>query len=601
MKYDVGDGDGPTSSTARGFWPIEDYVALGDGRSIALVTPSGSADWWCVPNIDSPATLDRLIDQRGGYFSVRPDCAFEIDRRYRPNSNVVESIIRTKSGSARVVESLNSSMAGRLPWTEFARRVEGLTGEVHFRVRLHLSTHFGSASPWLQQSPNGCIFHVGTTLGLLRFSDNVSLTREADQSLEAIFTVTVGERAIVAVLAGADEPLGVPPIEEIDRRIDLSDTAWAEWAENIRYEGLHKDLVIRSALTLKLLLFSPSGAIAAAGTTSLPEKLGGSKNWDYRYAWIRDAAYTVNAFLRLGIVPEAKAAFTWLMHRIGEHGARVVYTLDGKIVARQLELDDVRGYENSQPVVIGNQATSQHQHGVYGDIFETAALFVRLGNILDQKSARLLAGLADECADHWRQKDAGIWELTEPQHYTMSKISCWQALARACELAEDGHIPRDCLSRWKREHQRIASWVDEHCWSTDKSAYTFYPDTDRLDASIALAVRFGFPNQKRLEQTLQAIQSELGTGSFTYRYTGADQEEGAFLACSFWIVEALAELGRYNEAEKRFSEVISGIAPSSGILSEMIDPKTGAHLGNTPQGLSHLALIHAACSVSMVK
>ncbi|APT59580.1 glycoside hydrolase family 15 [Roseomonas gilardii] len=589
----------PAESPPEGAgFPIQDYAALGDGRSVALITPDGAVGWWCVPNMDSPPLFDRLLDAgQGGYFQIRPEGAFEVERRYRPDSNILETLIATPDGRARVTESLNSSLAGRLPWSELARRIEGLDGTVRFRIRAIFGTRGDTASPWLQPNPNGCVFHVGPLLGMMRCTPNIRILEEEDRSITATVTLSEGERATVAILAAEDEPLGVLPIEEIDARIDTSDEAWRSWAGDLRYDGPHREAVRRSALALKLLLYSPSGAIAAAATAALPERIGGDKNYDYRYAWIRDAAYTVNAFLRIGAMAESKAAFTWLMQRLGEHGPRVLYTLCGDKAPEARVIEALPGYRGSGPVVIGNAAAHQHQHGVYGDIFETAALFVGGGHIIDQRSARVLSGLADECADRWRQKDSGIWELEEPQHYTMSKISAWQALARAVELAEAGHLPSTCVPRWQRERDRIAAWIDAHCWSEKRRAYTFFPGTERLDASLTLAVRFGFDGRERLSSTLDAIRAELGRGALLYRYSGAEQEEGAFLACSFWMAEALAMLGRDAEAEAVFTGTLDAVAPGVGIMSEMVDPLTGDHLGNTPQGLSHLALIHAACTL----
>lgn len=334
----------------------------------------------------------------------------------------------------------------------------------------------------------------------------------------------------------------------------------------------------------------------AAGTSSLPERIGGTKNFDYRFAWIRDAGYTIEAFLAIGAQPEAKAAITWLLNRLGEHGPRVFYTLDGALgdYTRRVNLP---GYKNSPPVV-GNDARDQLQHGVFGDIFETARCFIDSGNILDSPSAMILAGLADQCADCWRQADAGIWELQETRHYTMSKISCWQALSRAIELADGGHLPTTCRERWDRERQRIQAWIEQHCWSERRQAYVFYPGTDRLDASVALAVRIGYPSPKRLRSTLEAVQAELGSGAFHYRYSQAYEEEGCFLACTFWIIEAWALLGECERGESAFHAAVKGLEHGVGIYSEMIDPSTGNFLGNLPQGLTHLAAMRAALAIS---
>lgn len=578
---------------------LEQYAALGDGRSVALVGPSGAVDWWCVPSLDSPPLFDRLLDDaHGGFFAVQPLEPFEVERRYRPDSNVLESVFTTKTGTARLTESMNSTLAGRLPWCELARRIEGLSGVVGFRIHIVFGTRTDTASPWLQHNQNGSIFHVGPLIGMVRCSPHVRVLREEDRTYEAEVELAAGERAVVAIVAGEDEPLGVPPIEDIDARIALSDTAWRSWAEDLRYAGAHRLLVRRSALALKLLLSSPSGAIAAAATTSLPERIGGDKNYDYRYAWVRDAGYTVNAFLRLGAIPESKAAFTWLIRRLGADNPKVCYTLSGGLVP-DVAAVDLPGYRGSRPVVTGNAAAKQHQHGIYGDIFETAALFVGAGHVLDQKTATVLTSLADQCADRWRLKDSGIWELEEPRHYTMSKISAWQALARAVELAARHHLPATGLPRWERERDRIAAFVNERCWSETKQAYTFYPGTDRLDASLVLAARFGFEGRERLSATCDAVRRELGRGPLLYRFSGAEQEEGAFVACSFWLVEALATLGRGGEAATLFADVLGLLEGGTGIFSEMVDPGTGAFLGNIPQGLSHLALIHAACSLEV--
>lgn len=588
------------NSTQRdnGFLPLEAYAALGNGRTVALSGADGSIDWWCVPSMDAPPLFDRLVSpDEGGCFVVAPDAPFTAEQRYREDSNVHETVFTTDEGKAVLVESLNSGPAGRLPWEELARRVEGIEGTVRFRFEVRFGTAADTVSPYLSHSANGIIFHAGRVLGMILTSDGVRREVEEDQRFAGSFTVSTGTREVVAIVAGRDEPLVIPDIAVIDDRIDVSDREWREWSEAVSYQGPHKAHVRRSALALKLLLYSPSGAIAAAATTSLPEGAGAGKNYDYRFAWVRDAGYTIKAFLRIGSEAEAKAALTWLIEQLVHNKTRVCYRLEGGPVPEVTEID-LPGYRGEKPVRRGNDAAIQHQHGIYGDIFETVAGFVAAGNILDNQSAMLLAELADECADCWRQKDSGIWELPEKRHFTMSKISCWQALARAVELAEGKHIPDNCRERWERERDRILEWVEDHCWSEERQAYLAYPGADGLDASVALAVRFGFDGRDKLEKTIRAIDKELKSGPLHYRYTGMDKQEHCFLACSFWMAEAKALLGHHEEAEKDFQAVLDLIDRSSGVYSEMAEAKTGAFWGNMPQGLTHLALIGAASTLA---
>ncbi|MDR6790007.1 GH15 family glucan-1,4-alpha-glucosidase [Sphingomonas sp. BE138] len=582
----------PAGMRSDGYLALEDYGALGDGRSVALSGADGSIDWWCVPNLDSPPLFDRLLDpEEGGRFVVAPADPFRVERRYLPESNVLETIFITADGRARMTESMNSGTAGRLPWAELARRIDGVDGTVRFHVEMRPGRRANGASPYQSTIGRHAVFHVGSVLGLLLHSDGVTVER-TDAAVTGAFAVAAGGREVVAIVAGEDEPLVVPTIAAIDERIDTSDAEWRDWSRCVQHDGAHRPAFIRSVLALKLLLFSPSGAIAAAATTSLPEGVGGKKNYDYRYAWVRDAGYTIKAFLAAGAQAEAKAAFNWLLKRLAEHGAAVCYTLDGERVPGLREIE-VPGYRRSAPVVVGNVATGQHQHGIYGDIFETASRFVECGNILDASSAELLSHLADQCADAWRKKDAGIWELEEPQHYTMSKISCWQALARAVELADEGQLPTTCRDRWARERDRIEAWIGEHCWSERRQAYVFYPGCERLDASLALAVRFRFDGRDRLEKTLDAIDAELGRGPYHYRYSGVEAEEGCFLACSYWMFEARALLGQRDRAAHALAALGSALDRGVGIMAEMADPRTGAFLGNLPQGLSHLAHVMA--------
>ncbi|WP_260929251.1 glycoside hydrolase family 15 protein [Novosphingobium sp. 9] len=584
------------SKRRNGYLPLADYAALGDGRSIALSGADGSIDWWCVPNMDSAPLFDRLLDGvKGGYFSITPREPFTATRHYRQDSNVFETEFITKSGRARLTEALNSGNAGRLPWTELARRIEGLDGEVRFDFAMRPSHRGDTASPYYSSIGKHTVFHVDRVLGLFIHDENVAC-EWSDDGVVGSLMLAKGERHTFAVVAGSDEPLVAPGIAEVDARIDTSDKEWRDWTRHVGIQGADRSVFLRSALALKLLLYSPSGAITAAATTSLPESFSAPKNWDYRYAWIRDAGYTIDAFLAAGAEAEAKAAFTWLLRQLRDYGPRVCYALTGGPVP-EATFWPLPGYRERGPVVSGNRAGEQIQHGVYGDIFETAARFVNCGNILDSASAELLAHLADACADRWRLPDAGIWELEEERHYTMSKISCWQALARAVELADQGQLPTTCRDRWKRERERIKAWIEENCWSEDLRAFVMYPGSGDIDASLALAVRFGFDGHERLRLTMEAIDRTLGADAFHYRYSGMDQEEGCFLACSFWMVEAWALLGERAKARERMDALTRSLAHGCGILPEMIDPVSGDFLGNLPQGLSHLAHLTALATL----
>jgi GH15 family glucan-1,4-alpha-glucosidase len=373
-----------TNGTRDDGLALDQYAALGDGRSVALVGADGSIDWWCVPNMDSQPLFDRLLDETsGGRFSVTPVEPFTVERRYRPDSNVLELTFTTATGSARVTDSLNSGISGRLPWSELARRVEGLDGQVAFRIESTVGDRLGRANPWREGSPHGDILHVDGVLVAFRSDDGVERRSERDDGIEARLVTFPGSKSIMAVLGSFNEPLILPPVNDIDARIDRSDQAWREWSGNLRVDEAYAPHVRRSALALKLLLFSSSGAIAAAATSSLPERIAGNKNYDYRYAWVRDVAYTIKAFLRVGATEEAKAAFSWLTATIRRHdgNVRTMYRLDGSLAPEEVALD-LQGYRDSRPVLQGNKARDQLQLSIFGDIMETAALFVAEGHIL---------------------------------------------------------------------------------------------------------------------------------------------------------------------------------------------------------------------------
>lgn len=593
----VRDGDDRRSVDVRdadGFAPIGDYGVLGDGRGAALVAADGAIDWWATPRLDSPPPFAAVLDpDRGGSIVLRPtDPAATASRRYLPNTNVLETMYSTSKGIVRVTDSLNSGSAGALPWSELARRVEGLQGSVEMVFAVIPGDGLRQWEPWTRDAARGPIVHAGTlTLGV-RCSPQIT-TRVGVDRVDATFVVAAGQRRIAAVVAADDDPLFLCEVESIDHRIDLTVASWQQWTTQIRWEGPGRDRIVRSALALKTLVNARTGAVAAAVTTSLPERIGGDKNWDYRFSWIRDAALTIDALAVLGLQEEVHAAVSWLLHAVNDNGpdVHVMYDLDGE-VPTEVRQPAVRGYRHSLPVMVGNDAATQTQLGVYGDLFGTVADWVFGGHVLDTRSARELADLADRCADTWRHDDAGIWELRTDRPYTSSKMNCWRALDAAARMAQAGHLTGSG-DRWHAAADTIMDWVNEHCWSESKQAYTFYAGTEDLDASVLLAAAFGFDRGTRMSSTIDVIGAELGVGALLYRYTGVHCEEQTFTACAFWRVHALACVGRREEAEDLFGR-LDTVANPLGLMSEMRVPGTAELAGNIPQALSHLAFIRAA-------
>jgi GH15 family glucan-1,4-alpha-glucosidase len=582
-----------------GYVPIEDYAVLGDGRSVALVASDGRIDWWPMPTIDCPPICAAILDPgSGGFFLLAPADPFDTVRRYLPGTNVLETVYTTASGSCRVTECLTVGKSGRLPWSELGRRVEGLTGRVGMTWEMRPGDRFGRARPWVSVRDGTPVVTVeDQMLAVIVSPDHQPSVRA--HSVSGGFSIGSGESTLVAAVATDDEPLYLPSPAEVDSRIGRTVRSWEEWTDAMDYRGPWAEEVIRSALVLKTLLYEPGGAIAAAATTSLPERLGGTKNWDYRYSWVRDSSFTVDALINLGLAEEVHASVSWLLDalRCSEPDLHVFYTLGGEVADGQTELD-VPGYQRSTPVRAGNSASNQIQLGTYGDFFDTMFRYVQGGHLLDKGSARLLADLADRCCDLWMSKDSGIWELPELEHYTISKIGCWTALDRAGWLAEAHQLPDDRLDRWKHEATEIAAWVGEHCWSDSQDSYTFYAGSEQLDAAVLLAGRTGFDRGPRLSSTIEAVRAGLGIeGSpLLYRYSGMEKEEGAFVACTFWMVDALVWSGDEERARSLMDDAVA-LTNDLGILAEQIDPVTGGFLGNVPQGLSHLALINAAHSL----
>jgi GH15 family glucan-1,4-alpha-glucosidase len=453
-----------------------------------------------------------------------------------------------------------------------------------------------TAAPWVHETVHGAVLRVESLTMAVRTLGAGEL-RTADRWIATTFTTAPGSRHLLGLVASYAEPLVLAAPEAIDQGVDRTVGNWEAWSDTFSWDGPWGDAVLRSALLLKQLLHAPTGSMVAAATTSLPEGRDGGKRWDYRYAWVRDSAYSLTALFRFGLREETQGAIAWLLATVRRHGPepRVFYSLTGE-PTDGVALRDVPGWRGTGPAASGNPAADQLQLGVYGDLFSLVALYVENGNVLDAEAGRMLAGIADLACDRWQVKDSGMWELAEARHHTTSKLGCWLALTKAVELAEAGQIPGD-PSRWRAEAQRIRDWVERNAWSEERGAYVWYPGTDELDASILLHAISGFDRGERMSRTLDVLRAELGSGPFLHRYSGAAEEEGAFLACSFWMVSALTLCGRRREACDLMDELMAA-ANDVGLLAEMIDPATGDLVGNLPQALSHLALVNAAITVA---
>jgi GH15 family glucan-1,4-alpha-glucosidase len=591
-----------------GYAPIRDYAVIGDGRTAALVALDGSVDWLCLPNVDSEAVFSRILDaEQGGCFELAPDAPFESERHYEADSNVLVTTFRTGSGTVRVTDALLLTDMPRLaPLRELSRKVDGLSGSVPMRWRVE--PRFGFASRrarfgWRHGRAFVDCGHDALAVSLW----NAGEAEQRGAGFEGRFELATGESAFLDVSATNREPAFLPSRDFVERALERTRRFWPEWSRRAAYDGPWGDEVRRGALVLKLLVFAPSGAIVAAPTTSLPEWIGGSRNWDYRYSWIRDASWTLDALLRLGYHEEAHAYFWWLMHasRLTQPRLQVLYCVDGSDRAPERALGHLDGYRHSPPVRVGNDAADQVQLDVYGSILQTVWLYVKEGGRLDKDTGKEIAKIADYVAEVWRRKDAGIWEVrSEPAHFTQSKGLCWVALDRACALAERGAIP-DRRESWRRKADEIKAFVEEHSWDAGRGTFVRAPDRRELDASLLTLSLLGFddPAAERIRGTVDAIRRELATGPLVCRYRGEDGvagEEGAFLTCSFWLADALARDGRLNEAVELMDELV-GLSNDVGLFSEELDPTGGEFLGNFPQGLTHLALVNAAITIEDVK
>ena len=586
-----------------GFAPIGAYAALGDGRTVALVAADGSIDFLSLRDVHAPATFAALLDpDKGGRFGLAPSAKFDAERRYLDCSNVLETIYTTKDGAVRVTEALTMQNGGLVPWTEVARRVEGLSGEVEMTWRVEPRFDWGRVDPTIERRRDSVVA-CGNGLRIGLHAWDAGEPAVGDEAVQASFVVRAGERALLALCGTADEPIPMPDRDDVERRLDQTVDVWRRWIGEWKYEGPWADHVARSALALKLLVHAPNGAIVAAPTTSLPERIGGDKNYDYRYMWVRDAAYTIDAFIRLGLPEQVHESFCCLLRAVRSTAPdlRPFYTVDGRVAQRREELP-LRGYRDSKPVRYGNAASTQLQLGTWGDLVETTSLYVDDGNSLDSDTASMLAGCLDRIAIAWQDADSGIWELDDRHHYTSSKMGVWMAFDRGVGLVERSELPGGHVAHWNKQRGAARTFVESRCWSEELGTYVEYAGGKSLDAAVLRGAHIGWAelSAERFEHTMDAVRAELGAGSgLLYRTTRKrdDAKEGAFVACSFWLVSALASVGRVDEAAALFEQVVAH-GNDVGLLSEQVDPSSGDLLGNFPQGLSHLTLINAACSIA---
>jgi GH15 family glucan-1,4-alpha-glucosidase len=554
----------------------------------------------CLPQLVTPPAFAALLDpEDGGRFTLAPAVAYEVERRYVEDTNVLQTDFHCASGRVRVTEAVTIDDAQNAPWRELVRHVEALGGEVPLRWRFEPRLDFGRRRYELERRGEVVVARGGGLQLALRTWE-AGEGQIAGPSAHAEFVVREGQTAVLALLASDDVAVPVPSRSDIERRLEATVRLWRSWVSRRTYDGPWQGAVKRSLLALRLLADGRSGAITAAGTTSLPEALGAARNYDYRFGWVRDLSFTIDALLGCGMDELAHASVGWLLGAVAGTHPRVdpVYGLSREVIRSQ-ESVPVPGYRRTGPVHVGNDAGSQLQLGGFGDLLETIRLYVRHGHLLAPAAGERIADSTDLLCAIWRSEDAGLWELGDRAHYATSKIGCWTALQRALELAEDGSLPSRHAARWRHERDRVRDFIETRLWSAQRSSYVMKAGSEMLDCGVLLAARRGYsePAGPRMQGTIAAIKRELhADGPLFFRYSGMQEEENAFLACSFWMVEALALAGRRHEAGEMMDALV-GLTGPLGLLSEEMEPGSHALRGNYPQALTHLALINAATSL----
>src|ERR687889_728460 len=593
--------------------PINDYALIGDCRSAGLVSRDGSLDWLCLPRFDSPSIFAAVLDaENGGRFLMRPIREFRTERRYLANTNVLETVFRTPTGACVLrdlmsVSSEEDKRAYLTPEHEVLRQLEGLEGEVEIEILYDPRPDYGRVRPLLEQrGPLGLRCEADGTSLTLHSELPLELT-DGDRSARGTARIRSGEQTYLSLTYSIEAPAVVPLLGEAAcGRIERTVRWWQEWANRCAYEGPYRDAVVRSALALKLMTYAPSGALVAAPTTSLPETIGGVRNWDYRYCWLRDASFTLRALSALSYYEEAEAFHGWVLHatRLTWPELQVLYDVFGEARLPERELPHLEGYAGSRPVRVGNDAHGQLQLDVYGEVLDAAARFVGRGGRFDRDTSRMLNGLGHTVCRRWREPDEGIWEGRSGRfHHTHSKVLCWVALDRLVKMHKAGRLEISA-DLFRAHRDAVRAEIAARGYNEQVGSYTRTFGGDEMDASLLTLPLYGYieGTHPRMRSTCARIQEKLARDSLLYRYeTGTDDGlpsgEGAFGICSFWAVECVARGGDVRAATRAFEWLLS-YANDVGLFAEEIDPDTGAALGNFPQAFTHIGLINAALTLA---
>jgi GH15 family glucan-1,4-alpha-glucosidase len=581
---------------------IEDYALVGDLQSTALISRHGSVDWLCLPRFDSPACFAALLGtpEHGCWRLAPAGKAISVTRRYRPGTLVLETDWETARGSVRVIDFMprRGLAAPRL-----MRIVEGLSGRVPMRMELLLRPDYGSVKPWLERAPDGVVASAGPDAFRLATPLDLEIDRG---TVRAEFFAVEGARARLGLGWWLSHEVS-PPVEDPDSALARTEAWWREWSDRCTYDGEYREAVLTSLIALKAMTSEPTGAVIAAPTTSLPEDIGGVRNWDYRYCWLRDSVLTLQALLTGGYADEALSFRDFMLRAATGEPAKVqiMYGVGGERRLAEYELPDLPGYEGSAPVRVGNAASDQFQLDVYGEVLAVAYVAaLRLGTVQEHLWPRWRA-IVEYVETIWREPDDGIWEARGPRrHYTYSKVMAWVVFDRAIKLAERFGLEAP-IERWARVRDEVHKEVCERGYDAKRNTFTQYYDSQELDASTLTIPLHGFlpATDERVNGTIDAVWSELGADGFVARYStdetddGLPGGEGQFLACSFWLVSALALVGRGDEARTLFERLLA-LRNDLGLLAEEYDVARGRQVGNFPQAFSHLALIEAAQAIT---